>query len=74
MRHTKGHTGNRRSHHALEKTRVSKDKDTGVLHMRHRASLETGKYRGKKVLEVDASASKQEVKSSSKGSQENSEN
>lgn len=74
MRHTKGHTGNRRSHHALEKTRMSKDKDSGKLHMRHRASLETGSYRGKKVLDVEAptpSQAKQEA-GSSKDSQENS--
>lgn len=50
MRKTKGQTGHRRSHHGVEKQRLSKD--DGVYHLRHRASLQTGKYRGREVIDV----------------------
>lgn len=50
MRKTPGQTGHRRSHHGLEEPRLSKD--DGVYHMRHRASLQTGQYRGQQVIDV----------------------
>jgi len=49
MRHTRGHSNNRRSHHALAKPALSKD-DSGNAHLRHRLSPVTGTYRGRKVL------------------------
>lgn len=48
MRHTRAHTANRRSHHALKDPALSKDND-GTLHIRHRASLD-GMYKGKSVI------------------------
>ncbi len=51
MRHTRAHTGNRRSHHALKGTQVSVDTQTGVAHLRHRMSAD-GMYRGRKILKV----------------------
>lgn len=51
MRHTKGHTGNRRSHHALKGPRLSLDKETNSYHLRHRVDMSTGMYRGKQVLD-----------------------
>jgi ribosomal protein L32 len=56
MRKTPGQTGNRRSHHGVEKPRLSKD--DGVYHMRHRASLETGTYRGRQVIDVQTKRQK----------------
>lgn len=53
MRHTRAHTGNRRSHHSLREPAVSVDKQDGA-HLRHRVSPLTGTYKGKKVLEVSA--------------------
>lgn len=50
MRKTKGQTGNRRSHHKVDDQRLSKD--DGVYHLRHRASLQTGKYRGQEIIDV----------------------
>ena len=52
MRATRGHRDNRRSHHALEAARVSVDPSSKVPHLRHRASLVTGEYRGRKVIDV----------------------
>ena len=58
MRHTKSHTRNRRSHHRAEKPTLSKDKDSGVTHLRHRASSVTGKYKGRNVVNVEKKAIK----------------
>ena len=63
MRHTRAHTGNRRSHHALKANTIVKDTDTKVPHLRHRASLETGTYRGRHVIDVVKQAAKKAKKS-----------
>ena len=62
MRHTRAHTANRRSHHKAEKPTLSKDKDTGTVHLRHRASSVTGKYKGRSVIEVEKKALKKAKK------------
>lgn len=53
MRSTKGHTGNRRSHHALTEARLSKC-ECGALYVRHRACPTCGKYRGKQAIDIVA--------------------
>ena len=50
MRHTRSHTKNRRSHHALVSPALSKD-EAGNVHLRHRMSIVTGSYRGRKVID-----------------------
>lgn len=60
MRHTRAHTANRRSHHALKEKQLSTE--AGTLHLRHRASLETGTYRGRKVLDVVSKVAKKQAK------------
>ena len=57
MRTNSGQTGKRRSHHKVGEERLSKD--DGVYHMRHRASLETGTYRGEQVIDVRSKRQKQ---------------
>ncbi|MEI6400041.1 MAG: 50S ribosomal protein L32 [bacterium] len=52
MRHTRAHSANRRSHHALNGAPITTDAKTGAVHLRHRASLTTGQYRGRKVIDV----------------------
>lgn len=47
MRHTRAHTANRRSHHALATPALSADK-SGALHLRHRATKD-GMYKGRSV-------------------------
>lgn len=49
MRHTRGHTNNRRSHHALVATSVVVDKESGNLRLPHRLDEVTGMYRGKQI-------------------------
>ncbi|MEK7227685.1 MAG: 50S ribosomal protein L32 [Patescibacteria group bacterium] len=53
MRHTRSHTKNRRSHHALSQPALAKD-ESGNVHLRHRVSLESGMYRGRKVVDLSA--------------------
>jgi len=62
MRHTKGHSANRRSHHALEGMRLSIDSKTKVAHMRHRVCEETGMYRGKQVIDVALRTKKEQTR------------
>lgn len=50
MRHTRSHTNNRRSHHALEANAVVADKESGALRLPHRLDETTGMYRGKQIL------------------------
>jgi ribosomal protein L32 len=52
MRHNRSQRGNTRSHHALENPAVTIDTNANVPHLRHRASLVTGKYRGRVVIDV----------------------
>lgn len=48
MRHTRSHTANRRSHHALKSPALSKD-SSGEMHIRHRATI-GGMYKGRSVM------------------------
>lgn len=50
MRHTRGHTNNRRSHHALVAISIVKDKETGNLRLPHHLDEVTGMYRGKQIF------------------------
>ncbi len=52
MRHTRAHTGNRRSHHALKGSTFTTDTDTKSVHLRHRLDPKTGMYRGRKILNL----------------------
>src|ERR1700691_2209891 len=63
MRHTKGHTGNRRSHHALSATKVIKDKESGNIRLPHHLDEVTGMYRGKQIaLPQAANTPKEKVR------------
>ena len=48
MRHTRAHTKNRRSHHALKGARLS-TAEGGAKHPRHKALLDGTPYRGRSV-------------------------
>ena len=58
MRSTKSHRNHRRSHDGLSSPAVTMDKNTNVPHLRHRASLITGKYKGRIVIDMQAKIDK----------------
>ncbi|MEO8637431.1 MAG: 50S ribosomal protein L32 [Candidatus Taylorbacteria bacterium] len=60
MRHTRSHTANRRSHHALGEPRLSTCKDCGQLHLRHRVCANCGKYRGVQIIDMEAKTARKE--------------
>jgi large subunit ribosomal protein L32 len=66
MRHTRGHTGNRRSHHALKNKNVVTDKESGNLRLPHRLDEATGMYRGKLVVPPKAKAERVAAKTKGK--------
>jgi large subunit ribosomal protein L32 len=59
MRHTSGHTGNRRSHHALKNINIVKDKESGNLRLPHHIDETTGMYRGKQIFTPKVKVAKQ---------------
>jgi len=73
MRHTHGHTRNRRSHHALEATNIVKDKETGNFRLPHRLDEATGMYRGKLIVPERKKALKAEDKRREKNHREKGE-
>lgn len=62
MRHTRGHSGNRRSHHGLVEPRLSTCKDCGSKHVRHYACGNCGRYRNRVIVDVAALTEKREAK------------
>ena len=74
MRHTRAHTANRRSHHALAGTRTTRSKD-GVVHPRHRALLDGSQYRGRSVMDLTSKRTMRRTKAEKKkGLEEKEEN
>ena len=62
MRSTKAHRNNRRSHDSLSFLAVTFDKNSNVPHLRHRASLQTGQYKGRTVIDLQAKLTKKAKK------------
>ncbi len=58
MRHTRAHTANRRSHHALKATNLVTCKNCSALNTPHTVCSACGFYKGKKVVAVKAKAQK----------------
>lgn len=54
MRHNRSHRGHQRSHQALKGARLSVEKDSGAVHIRHRALLNGTPYRGRSVMDLTA--------------------
>ncbi len=66
MRHTKSHTKNRRSHHALVSTSFTKCTNCTALKRRHTVCPTCGYYRGKKVLDLVKKVEKKQKKAKAK--------
>lgn len=62
MRHTRSHTGNRRSHHALKAANLSKCSNCGELHRPHHMCLACGFYNGRQVMDLKAEKSKRDAR------------
>ncbi len=58
MRHTRAHTGNRRSHHALKGAAFSKCSNCGAMRVPHTVCTACGYYRGRKVIDQVKSTEK----------------
>jgi large subunit ribosomal protein L32 len=52
MRHTRAHTANRRSHHALKELNLVSCKECNAVLKPHRACDVCGYYKGKKAITV----------------------
>ena len=66
MRSTKSHRNNRRSHDRLSSPSLTLDKDTNVPHLRHRASLTTGRYKGRVVIDLTSKLTNKDKKNKEK--------
>lgn len=62
MRHTRGHTRNRRSHHALKRACFVVCKKCGESVMPHIACTNCGTYEGREVIDVLKKLTKKERK------------
>ncbi len=60
MRHTRAHTKNRRSHHALKAATLAVCKNCGAEHRPHHMCLECGFYKGRQVMDLAAKKAKRE--------------
>jgi large subunit ribosomal protein L32 len=62
MRHTRGHTGNRRSHHALKAENLSKCSHCGADRRPHHMCLECGYYNGRQIVDLAAKKAAREAR------------
>jgi len=70
MRHTKSHTKNRRSHHALSSTSFTKCENCQVPKRRHTVCAACGFYRGKKIIDLVKKMEKKQKKEKAKKAEE----
>jgi len=52
MRHTRSHTANRRSHHALKSPNLAVCKNCGAMHRPHHMCLNCGFYKDRVVIDL----------------------
>ncbi len=69
MRHTRGHSGNRRSHHALKAENLSTCSHCGKPHRPHHMCLECGYYNGRQVMDLESLKAKRDARMSAKREQ-----
>lgn len=62
MRHTRSHTKNRRSHHALSAPTLATCKNCGASHRPHHMCLECGFYNGRQVIDLAAQKEAREAR------------
>lgn len=62
MRHTRAHTGNRRSHHALKADNLAKCSHCGESHRPHHMCLNCGFYNGRQVMDLTSIKAKRDAR------------
>ncbi len=62
MRHTRSHTANRRSHHALTAPNLAVCKNCGSQHRPHHMCLNCGFYKGRVVIDLLAKKKSREAR------------
>lgn len=74
MRHTRAHSGNRRSHHHVEVGQTTACPNCATPHLMHHACGNCGQYRGRVVLDVakkiEKKAAKQKARAQELGTAE----
>ncbi len=66
MRHTRAHTKNRRSHHALKAPNLATCANCGASHRQHHMCLDCGFYKGRQVIDLGAQKEKREARMQTK--------
>jgi large subunit ribosomal protein L32 len=66
MRHTRAHTKNRRSHHALGAPTLATCKNCGASHRPHHMCLECGFYKDRQVIDLTAKKEAREARMNAK--------
>lgn len=66
MRHTRAHTANRRSHHALKAPTLAACSNCGAMHRPHHMCLECGFYKGRQVIDLAAEKKKRDERMQAK--------
>jgi len=62
MRHTRAHTANRRSHHALKAPALAVCEHCGATRRPHNMCLECGWYKGRQVIDLAAKKASREAR------------
>lgn len=62
MRHTRAHTANRRSHHALKEGTLTVCDHCGAKRRPHHMCLECGYYNGRQVMDLKAKKDAREAR------------
>ena len=66
MRHTRAHTANRRSHHALKALTLATCANCEAQHRQHHMCLSCGFYKGRQVMDLAAQKDKRTARMQAK--------
>ncbi len=66
MRHTRAHTANRRSHHALKGVTLAVCTNCEAQHRPHHMCLQCGFYKGRQVIDLKATKDKRTARMNAK--------
>jgi large subunit ribosomal protein L32 len=70
MRHTRSHTANRRSHHALKSVSFAVCANCGAKKMKHMACADCGKYKNREVIDMVGKLARKTAKQKEKAKEQ----